>query len=415
MLIKKYIKITIQDGTASVDDNLYFYRNDKNIDVMFELINFKFDFIKNQAVGENAIVKTNASYATLRIIKPNGEKLLVVRCPIEDYYVKFTVTPEFIDELEEVGIHQLQITLYDEFEGRISIPPISFEVLEPLFDDDEDWYEDGQVNITQANIVNIADNEEWVNDLNGRQEILEGTNLYEWKHKDWISDIRLNAIHNNIVRLSNMQSNQIGYGNNGLNTVQDALDTLLAPSLVINSFNISVNTLMEIGITVNWCDFTWSYNKNNIISQRINDIELGEGVIEYRYKTPFNTNKTFTLVANDGRDEKTKSITVQFCNRVFYGVSLIPEVYDSTFLNTLNSALQTSRNKTIQVNPLTNQYIYYSIPTKYGECVFSVNGFIGGFEKVATISHTNSYGYKEDYVIYKSDNQNLGNTTVVIQ
>ena len=148
MLIKKYIKITIQDGTASVDDNLYFYRNDKNIDVMFELINFKFDFIKNQAVGENAIIKTNASYATLRIIKPNGEKLLVVRCPIEDYYVKFTVTSEFIDELEEVGIHQLQITLYDEFEGRISIPPISFEVLEPLFDDDEDWYEDGQVNIT---------------------------------------------------------------------------------------------------------------------------------------------------------------------------------------------------------------------------------------------------------------------------
>jgi len=277
------------------------------------------------------------------------------------------------------------------------------------------YYEDGQVNITQANIVNIADNEEWVNDLNGRQEILEGTNLYEWKHKDWISDVRLNAIHNNIVRLSNMQSNQIGYGNNGLNTVQDALDTLLAPSLVINSFNISVNTLMEIGITVNWCDFTWSYNKNNIVSQRINDIELGENVVEYRYKTPFNTNKTFTLVANDGRDEKTKSITVQFCNRVFYGVSLVPEVYDSTFLNTLNSTLQTSRNKTIQVNPLTNQYIYYSIPTKYGECVFSVNGFIGGFEKVATISHTNSYGYKEDYVIYKSDNQNLGNTTVVIQ
>jgi hypothetical protein len=98
MLIKKYIRITIKDNEATPDDNLFFYKNDKNIDVMFELINFKFDFIKNQPIGENTVVKTNASYATLRIIKPNGEKLLVIRCPIEDGFVKFTVTPEFISE-----------------------------------------------------------------------------------------------------------------------------------------------------------------------------------------------------------------------------------------------------------------------------------------------------------------------------
>lgn len=413
MLIKKYIKITIKDNEATPDDNLFLYKNDKNIDVMFELINFKFDFIKNQPVGENTIEKTNASYATLRIIKPNGEKVLVLRCPIEDSYVKFTVTPEFIDELEEVGIHQLQITLYDEFEGRISIPPISFEVLEPLFEEED--YEEGQINITQANVVITPDEEKWVNDLNGRVEIFPGTNLFEWKHGDWISDIRLNAIHDNILRLNNINSQQISYGYNGLNTVQDALNTLLQPILNINEFNINISTFMEIGITVNWCDFTWSYNKD-IVSQRINDIELDKNVISYRYRTPFNTDKTFTLVAYDGREEKTKSISVEFCNRIFYGVSLEPEGgYDNNFLNTLNYSFQKTRNNTIKVNPFGNQYIYYSAPTKYGECIISVNGFVGGFTKVATISYVNPYGFKEDYNIYKSDNPNLGNTTVVVQ
>ena len=62
MLIKKYIKITIQNDTAKVDDNLYFYKNDKNIDVYFEIINFKFDFIKNETVGENLTTKTNDEY-----------------------------------------------------------------------------------------------------------------------------------------------------------------------------------------------------------------------------------------------------------------------------------------------------------------------------------------------------------------
>ena len=45
----------------------------------------------------------------------------------------------------------------------------------------------------------------WINDLNGREEIFPGTNLFEWKHGDWISDIRLNAIHDNILRLNNIK------------------------------------------------------------------------------------------------------------------------------------------------------------------------------------------------------------------
>lgn len=260
MLIKKYVKLLIKDKTASIDNDLYFYKNDKNIDVMFELVNFKFDFIKNQLTEENTVITTNASYATLRIIKPNGEKILVTRCPVEGTYIKFEVTPDFIDELDEVGTHQLQITLYDEFEGRISVPPISFEVLEPLFDD-EGYYDEGQVNITQTNIVTTSNRERALSDINGRPEIFEGTNLYEWRHGDWLSDIRLNAIHENIVKLNNMTADDIEYTTNGNETIQDALDMLLG----VDSEEVVVPIISDKVTTTNHNQELISYN--NIITQ----------------------------------------------------------------------------------------------------------------------------------------------------
>ena len=55
---------------------------------------------------------------------------------------------------------------------------------------------------------------------------------------------------------------------------------------------------------------------------------------------------------------------------------------------------------------------FYAVPTRYGDVSFNVGGFDGGYSKVATIEFTNASGYKENYDIYKSDNANLGNTTV---
>jgi hypothetical protein len=121
------------------------------------------------------------------------------------------------------------------------------------------------------------------------------------------------------------------------------------------------------------------------------------------------------LIGNDGLKEIKKSITVQFCNRIFWGVSEKPTEYNKDFLDTLNYELQNNKNKTITVNARNNQYIYYSVPSAYGNCIMSVNGFIGGFKKVATISYTNMYNNTENYDIYESDNSNLGNTIVVIQ
>ena len=52
------------------------------------------------------------------------------------------------------------------------------------------------------------------------------------------------------------------------------------------------------------------------------------------------------------------------------------------------------------------------VPTRFGVPKFTVGGFEGGFSLVATIDFTNSSNYTEPYNIYKSENSNLGNTTV---
>ena len=76
--------------------------------------------------------------------------------------------------------------------------------------------------------------------------------------------------------------------------------------------------------------------------------------------------------------------------------------------------LQTSRETTIDVTAGAGQYIYYAVPTSYGDCTFTSGGFTGGFTKVATVSYTNIYNVTTNYDIWKSDYAGLGTTSVIV-
>ena len=79
-----------------------------------------------------------------------------------------------------------------------------------------------------------------------------------------------------------------------------------------------------------------------------------------------------------------------------------------------NQSISDNKNRTIKVNAINDEYIYYAFPSRLGTPIFKVGGFEGGFSKVSTISFTNIYNFTENYDIYKSDNVNLGDTTIVI-
>lgn len=120
----------------------------------------------------------------------------------------------------------------------------------------------------------------------------------------------------------------------------------------------------------------------------------------------------YTLATSSG----SRKVTFNFWPKVYYGAAAIPESVNSAFLLGLsNGALAGSRARTFTVNAGSGQYIWYASPVDYGACAFSVGGFDGGFEAAQTVSVTNASGYTQNYYVYRSSNESLGSTTVVVK
>ena len=133
MLIKKDITVTIEGRNATLSEPIYLYKNDRNIDIVFTISDAKYKF--NEYSG-NILVESTARYATVKVLKPNGEKFTSNKLPIVDNQVILAITQDFVDQIDEIGEHRVQIQLWDSDGGRITIPPVSFEVLAPIFDDE---------------------------------------------------------------------------------------------------------------------------------------------------------------------------------------------------------------------------------------------------------------------------------------
>ena len=136
-LIRKDLTITIDGNKASVDEPLYMYQGDRNIDIYFTIIDSKFRFSETNS---NILADSTAKYSTIKVLKPNGEKIKTDKKAIEDNKIVFTINQEFADEATEIGKYKLQIQLWSinaDNQGRVTIPPIEFEVLEPIFEDDD--------------------------------------------------------------------------------------------------------------------------------------------------------------------------------------------------------------------------------------------------------------------------------------
>ena len=145
-LIRKNLTITIDGNTATLDEPLYIYQGDRNIDVYFAIVDSKFKFSENRG---NILADSTAKYSTIKIMKPNGVKLLTEKQEItEDNQIIFTINSELADEATEIGTYKLQIQLWsseDTNQGRVTIPHVEFEVLEAIF---EDGLEEGIITLS---------------------------------------------------------------------------------------------------------------------------------------------------------------------------------------------------------------------------------------------------------------------------
>lgn len=144
--------VTIRSGASSIDEKVILYRGDKKIEIRFTIKDSKFKFQK----AGNIISNTNAAYAQLAILNPNGGNTFTEITPTDNGTVLFEISGEMIDELEEVGLYSFHIRLFDEGnESRITLPPVidGIEIREPVIMEADPVV--GAVN--EDNIITIYD------------------------------------------------------------------------------------------------------------------------------------------------------------------------------------------------------------------------------------------------------------------
>lgn len=200
-----------------------------------------------------------------------------------------------------------------------------------------------------------------------------------------------------------------------ISAIEATIADILYEPITITSFSNNVGTV-EMGTTVTDVTLSWELNKE-ATSLTLDGVEQSTAASGDTALTRLGitANTSWTLTATDERNATaTKSTGLTFLNGVYYGVAADASI-DSAFVQALTKKLQGSKSITFTVSAGEGEYIYFALPTSYGAPTFNVGGFDGGFSKVAEFEYTNIKNYTQSYAVWKSDNANLGDTTVTVK
>ena len=122
--------VTIHNSEASIDQTIYLYKGDSNIEVRFAIENnpFKYKNTLSYNYGQLIIKRNTAPNIFSPITKLNNGRIIL------------TITGDMIDELEELGEYTFQIRLFNEdMTSRGTLPPVNAGIVisEPLCEDQE--------------------------------------------------------------------------------------------------------------------------------------------------------------------------------------------------------------------------------------------------------------------------------------
>lgn len=196
-------------------------------------------------------------------------------------------------------------------------------------------------------------------------------------------------------------------------TIQQALDQLLYVAPSITSF--TGGGTYEIGQTINTVNLSWNINKS-VISQSINN---GIGSIDPSLRTyvvsnaNLTSNTTYTLTVNDGQQSASRSTSVNFRYRRYWGVNASQTITNEQILQ-LSSEFATNRQQTRTFDCSGGKYFYLVIPTSFCSGIsFKVGGLSFSDMNVQTIQFTNASGNTSSYNVYRPNNIQTGSAISV--
>ena len=206
----------------------------------------------------------------------------------------------------------------------------------------------------------------------------------------------------------------VTYLNGTFTNVQQALDSLLYLSPAITSFT-NDKELVEKGSTVTSVKFNWGYNKTMVTANISNGIGDVIGMTELiLLMQNITTNQNYTLTANDGTANVTKSTAIKFLNKRYWGTSAEANLNAVDILTLSGSELSESRLMTQTING-AGKYMYFAYPSSFGAAEFIVNGLTNTAFSFVVRSFTNSKGFTENYNVYRTNTIQNGTLTIQIK
>ena len=245
--------ITIKNDQATLDSPIYLYRGDGDIVCLFTIKEMKKAATFGKIEANNPV--SQASYGNVRIYKPDGSKCVFTeKSPIVDDKLQVTFSYENIDQFTEVGIHKLQIHLYDDNDAhnegndknRFTLPPIDINVLLPVGDDNNQIDEA----IVGYSLLNAVDEEVPTFDEEGNY------NKTIWETGDIITQGKLNKIEDALYEISTADDNYVT--NEVLEVEIDNIETALEDKAnsVHNHTTANITGLSRVATTGNYNDLS---------------------------------------------------------------------------------------------------------------------------------------------------------------
>lgn len=180
-------KLTVSKNTAKLDEEIFLYKNDKNIKLLIEIVDNKYRYKSDDL--SNLLVKYKASYAQVKWYKNAEVKKEFPIQATDDGKVVFVIEGQLIDEDTELGDYDLQLRLLNESQESIRSLPIikgAVHILKPLFEEGDI----ATVNSAVADVSMLSLDGAPINTYNS-----DGTyNQTNWGNGDVISSARLNKL-----------------------------------------------------------------------------------------------------------------------------------------------------------------------------------------------------------------------------
>lgn len=198
-MIKYNYEVSVNENRAKLNKDIFLFRGNRNIHYYFSIKGARFTFSKE---NEDLLESSNAIYAAVTVVKPNGVEVANAIAPVEDGLIHLKVTEDLIDEEVEVGDFDLVFDLFDDNEGAVTIPKIKgqFHVQERPCTTSIGILS-GNVNVVNQAVVDLAiatqENEQLI--------VVDDDGKYvktTWAKGDKISVERLNKMEEGISDVS---------------------------------------------------------------------------------------------------------------------------------------------------------------------------------------------------------------------